>query len=221
MPHSRSLVATQPAMEEALEADRKFLAALQELIIISTDVVDTSVDTLIARPTLCAEFIRKLQKTGAYWDDHEDWPGRDWYVDILMAVATLNRVLDWWQAEKGFWNFDDDADEPLAFVLRPARETPHFDLEPSDVAVSPMLLPARDHPAATTDLTLLPGERSQGRQVVAKASDQRADETVQAIDELKILAEQAKSINIVMELSLQGQEILYVNDAIFEVIGYV
>jgi serine/threonine-protein kinase RIM15 len=44
-------------------------------------------------------------------------------------------------------------------------------------------------------------------------------QTTQAIQDLRTLAEQVKSINIVMELSLQGEEILYVNDAIYEVLG--
>lgn len=225
MPQTRSLLAAQPALEEALEADRKFLAALQDLIILSADVMDASVDSLISRPKRCAEFIQQLQKTGQYWDDHEDWPGRDWYVDILMAVATLNRVLDWWEAEKGFWNFDDDENEPLSFVLRPAKDTPHFDLEPvrtdQALSVSPMLLPARDPSTVTADTVALPSVGQQSDQQSAEPPDEVVDETGHAIEELRTLAEQAKSVNIVMELSLQGQEILYVNDAIFEVIGYV
>lgn len=41
----------------------------------------------------------------------------------------------------------------------------------------------------------------------------------QAIDDLKFLAEHAKSVNIVMELSLQGEIVEYVNDAVLEVLG--
>jgi len=214
-------------MEEALEADRQFLAALQELIVLATDVLETSVESLISRPTCCVEIIKKLQKTGQYWDEHEDWPGRDWYVDILMAVAGLGRVLDWWEAEKGFWKFDDDENEPLTFVMRPVKDTPQFDLEPGmsarsdhSVAASPLVLPSAVPTSAGSTLaipSLLPLEQPSP----PKEDTPSADPTAQAIEDLRTLAEQAKSINIVMELSLKGQEILYVNDAIFEVVGYV
>lgn len=226
MPHARPLVCNQPAMEEALEADRQFLAALQELIVLATDVLDTSVDSLISRPTSCAETIKKLQKTGQYWDEHEDWPGRDWYVDILMAVASLSRVLDWWQAEKGFWNFDDDQNEPLTFVVRPVKDTPQFDLGPEtssrseqhSVSTSPLVLPSAG-PSSSANILALSTLSPQEQSVQGDEPPVSADETTQAIEDLRTLAEQAKSINIVMELSLQGQEILYVNDAIFEVVG--
>ena len=43
----------------------------------------------------------------------------------------------------------------------------------------------------------------------------------QDASDLKSLAEHAKSVNIVMELGLQGEEIQYINDAIMEVTGCV
>lgn len=210
----------QPAVEDAIETNRQFLAALQELIVLSTDVLETSVDSLISRPTCCADIISKLQRTGQYWDDHEDWPGRDWYVDILMAVASLSRVLQWWEAEKGFWNFEDDPNEPLTYVFRPFKDTPQFDLGGGgSAAASPLVLPSAGPVGPGTALTLAPSESH--RQVPREDVARTTEETNQAVEDLRNLAEQAKSINIVMELSLQGQEILYVNDAIYEVVGYV
>jgi serine/threonine-protein kinase RIM15 len=210
-----------------MEADRLFLHTLQDLIVLATDILDLSVDSLVSKPTACVDIIRQLQKTGQAWDEHEGWPGRDWYVDILMAVASLGRVLDWWQAEKGFWNFeDDDANEPLSYVLRPAKETPHFDLEPgsarplSSAAVSPIALPAQDpglhDPSMSTATITLPPLDDH---IPTPPEEPAVSQTTQAIQDLRTLAEQVKSINIVMELSLQGEEILYVNDAIYEVLG--
>jgi hypothetical protein len=43
--------------------------------------------------------------------------------------------------------------------------------------------------------------------------------TGQAAEYLKFLAEHAKNVNIVMELSLEGQEVQYINNAINEVTG--
>lgn len=223
MPHVRT-TASSSFLDDGSEADRQFLHTLQNLIVLATDVLDLSVDSLVSRPTARVDIISQLQKTGQAWDEHEDWPGRDWYVDILMAVAALGRVLDWWQAEKGFWNFeDDDVSEPQSYVLRPAKETPHFDLEPvsaqplSSAGVSPIVLPAQpdlhDASMSTATITLPPLD---DHAPDIPTADSQASQWIQ---DLRTLAEQVKSINIVMELSLQGEEILYVNDAIYEVLG--
>jgi hypothetical protein len=43
-------------------------------------------------------------------------------VRVLLAVAGLSRVLEWWDAEKGFWNFEpedeDDGEEICFFATR-------------------------------------------------------------------------------------------------------
>ncbi|WVQ85691.1 hypothetical protein IAT38_007857 [Cryptococcus sp. DSM 104549] len=210
-----------------VESDRQFLATLQDLIVLATEVVDSSVSSLVSGPTPCIKIIQKLQKVGQKWEDHEDWPGREWYVDILMAVASLSRVLDWWEAEKRFWNFDEEQEnEPLLFVMKPSREEPRFDDEfraaLSDPryspAVSATMSAAGDLPPSALSLdvplsavTIGPGS---GKTAVGTTSPK-----AQAVEDLRFLAEHAKSVNIVMELSLQGEQIEYVNDAILEVIG--
>lgn len=114
---------------DAADDDRQFLQALQDLIVMATEVVDSSVHTLKSGPSSCATSIQRIQKIGAKWDEHPDWPGREWYVEILLAVANLGRVLDWWEAEKGFWNFDAETEnDQLLFVLKP-KEEQRFDHE--------------------------------------------------------------------------------------------
>jgi serine/threonine-protein kinase RIM15 len=205
--------------EEDVEADRQFLASLQELIVIATDVLESSVNSLLSKPSACTEIIQKLQRVGQNWDEHDDWPGRNWYVEILMAIAGLRRVLDWWEAEKGFWAFEDDDDhEPLLFVLKPKEES-KFDQEFKAHVDRPMVLspsqsatavrveaPSPDDHAPTTSQTVHP--------------DVGSDTPIaNQVEDLKFLAEHAKMVNIVMELGLQGEEIQYVNDAIMEVTG--
>lgn len=215
-------------LDGAPDTDRLFLTSLQDLIVLATDVLDLTVDSLISRPSACVEIVRKIQGTGQAWDEHEDWPGRAWYVDILMAVARLARVLEWWEAEKGFWNFDEDVDEPLSLLLRPTRDIPQFELEPgrSDLE-STQLFSAhsadveQDLSQSTTTVTV-PHSQVFDSPTVSAADAQEVphlDDTTQAIEDLRILAEEAQMVNIVMELSLQGEEIIYVNDAIYEVIG--
>ncbi|EIW72823.1 hypothetical protein TREMEDRAFT_25150 [Tremella mesenterica DSM 1558] len=202
-----------------------FLTALQELIVIATYVLDLSVNTLISKPSICREIVPKLQAVGQHWDERDDWPGREWYVDILMAVANLGRVLDWWEAEKGFWNFDnEDENEPLVFVLKPTREESKFDQE-FRAALSNKVSPVSSTvPEPTSAISLeLPSPAGwsgsgtyTGKTAVGPVA---GTPKAQAVEDLRFLAEHAKSVNIVMELSLQGEEIMYVNDAIMEVTG--
>ena len=207
--------------DEEAERGKEFLNALQDLIVFAQDILDMSVNTLIMRPSATSEIIQKLQSVGARWDNHDDWPGREWYVDILMAIANLNRVLDWWEAEKGFWNFDEeDGDEPILFVVKPKDES-HFDNEFAAALTEPGSSPAASYfhvsePPTTAVSLEVPSTESSGpggtaRQFVEPAKLPAAD--------LKFLAEHAKSVNIVMELGLHGEEIQYVNDAILEVTG--
>lgn len=209
--------------EDNAETNRQFLASLQELIVIATDVLESSVNSLLSKPSACTDIIQKLQRVGQNWDEHDDWPGRDWYVEILMAIAGLRRVLDWWEAEKGFWAFDEeDENEPLLFVLKPKEES-RFDQEfkaHNDRTISPMrTLPELPDTASTLE-NPTPGS-SPGNMTAKALQPESANDSAKAkgVDDLRFMAEQAKMINIVMELGLQGEEIQYVNDAILEVAG--
>ena len=215
--------------QEDTEGSKLFLTALQDLIVFAHDILDMSVNALVTRPTETTEIIQKLQQVGSRWDDHDDWPGREWYVDILMAIANLNRVLDWWEAEKGFWNFDDeDADEPIMFVVKPAavgvsRENSNFDNDfrsaLTDSGDSPLIstLQVPEPPSSAVSLEV-PSPDTSGPGGTARQLGTSTPRPLQAED-LKFLAEHAKSVNIVMELGLQGEDIQYVNDAILEVTG--
>jgi serine/threonine-protein kinase RIM15 len=229
MPTSRGPLLSSTHLEdaEAVEANRKFLATLQELIVFATDVLEMSVNSLVARPSACTEIIQKLQKVGSNWDEHDDWPGRNWYVDILMAVANLSRVLDWWEAEKGFWNFDDeDENEPIVFVMKPsnAKEESRFDqdfkaaLDRPDPSLKLTTLQLPEPPTAINVELSSPDTAGPLTSQTAVAPSSGTPKA-QAVEDLRFLAEHAKSVNIVMELSLQGEEIQYINDAIMEVTG--
>ena len=216
--------------DEHNEKNKAFLCALQDLIVLAQDVMDMNVNTLLTRPAICTEIIQKLQKVGARWDEtNNEWPGRNWYVDILMAVANLSRVLDWWEAEKGFWNFDEEhSDEPILFVVKPnaplqtAREDGQFDVPISSLSgthrsssTGPSLLFSEP---PTTSISLdLPSSDSTGPGGTARQNIPSPNHL--GADDLKFLAEHAQSVNIVMELSLRGEEIEYVNDAMLEVTG--
>ncbi|KAI9264191.1 hypothetical protein BDA99DRAFT_536917 [Phascolomyces articulosus] len=80
-----------------------FILTLQDLIALAQSVMDTPLDVFLDYKGVCAELVSNIQAIGVQWDDHPEWPCREWYVRLLLGVAALNRVLDWWEAERGFW----------------------------------------------------------------------------------------------------------------------
>ncbi len=87
---------------------------------VAMEVLDVSINALIARPGSCSLLISRIQSIGRFWDEHPEWAGRGWFIQILLAVAGLSRVVEWWEAEKGFWNFNDEEEqdaEPIRFSL--------------------------------------------------------------------------------------------------------
>ncbi|KAG9056277.1 hypothetical protein FS842_011166 [Serendipita sp. 407] len=103
-----------------------YVSTLHELIGVCTDILEMSSSTLTTKPGMGSDLVRKVQEVGRAWDNHPDWYGRTWYITVLLAVATLARVVEWFEAERQFWNFEDDDEEgeaePLTFVLKPEFE---------------------------------------------------------------------------------------------------
>lgn len=164
----------------------------------------------------------------------------------LLAVASLSRVVEWWEAEKQFWNFDEDneteLDEPLMFVTKSAEEatapTPtaaqkdsedsdldSFKLNPDDENKLRLTRPAshsrrsRDvHPKELT-LSTVPSEDT-SRSVSHAAQQDRAESArILATERLRLQAETAQNQNIVIELSLDGDHLIWVNYAWNVVVG--
>ncbi|KAJ9478431.1 Serine/threonine-protein kinase RIM15 [Pseudozyma hubeiensis] len=97
-----------------------WMQPLEELAAIAIEVLDVSINSLIARSGSCSQLISRVQSIGRFWDEHPDWAGRGWFIQILLAIAGLSRVVEWWEAEKGFWNFNDEEEqdaEPIRFIL--------------------------------------------------------------------------------------------------------
>ena len=63
-----------------------------------------SITQLTAQPKVCEALVQRIQNIGKAWDEHPDWHGRNWYVQVLLAVAGLSRVVEWWEgAERQRW----------------------------------------------------------------------------------------------------------------------
>ena len=110
-------------LDDDLDMDcehNKFMKVLQDLILISQEIIDTPLSVYISDANLCRSTVQRARQLGSQWDLNPGWDGRQWYIQFLLAVAGLSRIVEWWEAEKGFWNFDesDDENDPIRFVVR-------------------------------------------------------------------------------------------------------
>ncbi|EUC67421.1 kinase response regulator receiver domain protein [Rhizoctonia solani AG-3 Rhs1AP] len=256
-PHESQAVSSSPRagtnsrrlsrMMDYEEAVDPFMSTLHEMTAIATDVVDMSIAQITSQPKACTEIVQKVQTIGRAWDEHPDWHGRAWYVQLLLAVAGLSRVVEWWEAEKQFWNFDEDDEsemEPMVFVMKPssqpasanlssARELPEIRSPLSRASSSG----ARGTPLDTVgavsgeitseglpeNSTLLAPDVSSSTELEqaqsAQTDAEQAQENAQETETLRIQAEEAQAVTIVLELALDGEELLWTNRSWSEIIG--
>nr|GAT59960.1 serine/threonine protein [Mycena chlorophos] len=210
--------------------------ALYDLISVATDVIDMSVQQLTAQPKICESIVQRIQNIGKAWDEHPDWHGRNWYVQVLLAVASLSRVVEWWEAEKQFWNFDDkdeEMEEPLMFVTKPAEDSvpgPTPTLKRPDGEQTTGALRVSHEEEAKLRLSRPPSHNRRTRdehhkepstsqeQEPASRSNSKIlppneSARVLATERLRLQAETTQNQNIVIELSLDGDHFLWINYA--------
>jgi hypothetical protein len=89
---------------------------LQAITVIATDVIDLPNASLTSEPYACAcsKIAHRVQALGRASDEHPDWHGRTWYIQLWLAVATLSGVLEWFEAKRQFWNFDEASSTSVA-----------------------------------------------------------------------------------------------------------
>jgi serine/threonine-protein kinase RIM15 len=220
------------------------MGALYEIIGVATDITEMSITQLTAQPKLCESLVQRVQNIGKAWEEHPDWHGRNWYVQVLLAVASLSRVVEWWEAEKQFWNFDDnddEQDEPLTFVTKPADEPISMPTQPTRQLetvidnfkpqtgnenklrpTKPTSENRRSRDEQPKDLSI-PSHSAQGSHSsgAEKPRDNTESARVLATERLRLQAETAQNQNIVMELSLDGDHLIWINYAWRVVVGLV
>jgi serine/threonine-protein kinase RIM15 len=221
------------------------MSALYDIIGVATDTTEMTLTQLTAQPKLCESLVQRVQNIGKAWEEHPDWHGRNWYVQVLLAVASLSRVVEWWEAEKQFWNFDDnddEEDEPLTFVTKPAEEplsvpTPTSRHPPASQGGSLRPTPddenklrlvrplsqgrkSRDEQPKVLAISTPPREEPSPRGA-SKAVDPNESARVLATERLRLQAEMAQNQNIVVELSLDGDHFIWANYAWRIVVGCV
>ncbi|KAJ7638996.1 hypothetical protein FB45DRAFT_904448 [Roridomyces roridus] len=210
------------------------MTALYDIIGVATDITEMSIQQLTAQAKVCESLVQRIQNIGKAWDEHPDWHGRNWYVQVLLAVASLSRVVEWWEAEKQFWNFDDNDDEveePLTFVTKAADDvtvpTPtvrraegDLRLSPEDDAKLKMSRPpshtrrARDeHPREISSSSVVSHDLESHSRSASKIHQHNESARVLATERLRLQAETAQNQNIVIELSLDGDHFIWINYA--------
>ena len=214
------------------------MTTLYALIGVATDIIDMTVPQLTSQPKVCEMLVQRVQNIGKAWDEHPDWHGRNWYVQVLLAVASLSRVVEWWEAEKQFWNFDDnddEQDEPLMFVTKPVDDN-------DSVVPSPFKPPDTsalflDENKLGSAKPLSHGRKSRDEQPKSllasgaphrelekpgrggKLLDHNESARILATERLRLQAETAQNQNIILELNLDGDQLRWANYAWRVVVG--
>lgn len=213
-------------------AQSAFIVLLQEITSVASEILDTTISKLTAKPGVCAEYIAKVQQIGEAWNDNPELPCRGWYVQLLLAVAGLSRVVEWWEAEKGFWTFDDAAEidsEPILFVSKPNAEEDSPVVRGRGESVSSVPSTSALGPPAPkwSPLGISLGDENDAMEVLAEERTRQESvaagesEVKQRADDLRQAVEAIRSQTLLMELSLDGQLLQYLSSAWQDLVGCV
>lgn len=212
-------------------AESAFIVLLQEIITIATEVLDTPISKLTKTPGTCAEYISRVQQIGDAWSDNPELPCRGWYVQLLLAIAGLSRVVEWWEAEKGFWSFEegvDDSGEPILFIAKPTtEESPEPRSRGVSLSSQPSSPPTAGHqqPPVWSPLGIDLGEGAEGSEKsplrhAREPSSAPAEHDAQArVGDLHRAVDTIRAQTLLMELSLNGQLFQYLSSAWQELVG--
>ncbi|GAA5839142.1 hypothetical protein JCM3766R1_002269 [Sporobolomyces carnicolor] len=207
-------------------AEGAFIVLLQEIITVATEILDTPINKLTARPGSCAEYIGKVQQIGEAWNDNPELPCRGWYVQLLLAVAGLSRVVEWWEAEKGFWSFDegDNEDaEPIVFISKGnnSEDSPEIRARTDTLSV-PALSPGQSARWSPLGIDLgAPDDAIDARSTRSRdpTASLAPEDTKGRAEELKQAVEAITAQTLLMELSLDGQLFQYLSSAWQDLVG--
>ncbi|KAI8391144.1 uncharacterized protein BYT42DRAFT_183352 [Radiomyces spectabilis] len=216
-----------------------FVLALQDLICLSQKVLDTEVELFLENAGACAELVSLIQAVGMQWNCHPDWPCKEWYVRLLLSVAALNRVLEWWEAERNFWT------ATLASASTPSA-TAHSTHEPDNTDIESVSGISRNDESeyssslgryrrisetgsacsysGSVDTLSFPHDLATPFQISTSTSTATREDDSRIRDinghmQLQAEAERGQSRTIVMELSLSDQTVQYVSPIWRDLIG--
>jgi hypothetical protein len=213
-------------------AQSSFILLLQDIITVATEILDTPISQLTSGAGGCAEYIQRVQQIGKAWDDNPELACRGWYVQLLLAVAGLSRVVEWWEAERGFWTFgdaeeDEDA-EPILFVAKPTIEEPSMEFRAPMQTLSPVPMTELGSRSSSGGKYSLLGidlgahsrdPEDTAEPILSGQPSPTEDTAQQHAEELRQEVEEVRSQTLLMELSLDGQVFEYLSSAWQDLVG--
>lgn len=164
-------------------------------------------------------------------------------MQILLALASLTRVVEWWEAENKFWNFTEEGDlteakdgedEPFLFVLKPESDENDTFKPTSPFALDHHYLKEQDPKAlmvrdeyrtrfSPSKPSSLSGRQSRDEtareQTLSKPQDPAP--RFQTAETLREVTDFARYTTIFLELAADGDHVVSVNLAWRVVVGYV
>lgn len=190
-----------------------FILTLQELITLAQNVMDTSLDEILETSGACAVAVSKLQAIGSRWDAHHEWPCREWYVRLLLGIAALNRVVEWWAAERGFWSAPGSATA--------ASSVPDSDAETEDMESISNVSKIETDDDDDDNVRIFADETAKDVQSLTGESYDASVGEYEVLDDLQLQKEAERSQNstIIVELSLGTTAIQYVSPVWLDVVG--
>jgi hypothetical protein len=215
-----------------------FILRLQDLISVAQNVMDTSLDEIIETSGACAEAVAKIQAIGIQWDVNPEWPCREWYVRLLLGIAALNRVVEWWAAERGFWTSSGTAcgssNSAGGGIMTAISSVAPSDTEGDDMdTVSNLSRMEETEDEEESHMSLDEAESQRSVSTRMKINDEsnsrfpvyedeyNNDMEDEHLDSSKLQeeAERSQSSTIIVELSLQTTIVQYVSPVWLEVVG--
>lgn len=218
-----------------------FILTLQDLICLAQSVLDTDLEIFLENSGACADTVSNIQAVGTQWDFHKEWPCKEWYVRLLLNVAALNRVVEWWQAEKSFWAASSANITPTTTTSSTSTTNTVTPLsKPVTVHSTPGSAPGGFQNTVSSLAPLLQQQPLKESDLVAEVSNESTfddrprvprtrdssvfsiymqNEDDEEVCQLQEEAEIGQSNTIVMELSLDSPTIQYLSPVWHDVIG--
>ncbi|RUS14016.1 hypothetical protein BC937DRAFT_94470, partial [Endogone sp. FLAS-F59071] len=146
---------------------------------------------------------------GVQWDQNPNWPCRGWYVRLLLGVAALNRIVEWWEAEKGFWSvaegeFSGESEsDGTAFGISVVEDSE--DSETVGEIYDPV------NKERLSGLGIREGMDGSNETVVQHNKHDNK--------QLQIAAERGQSMTMVMELTLKDEQLRYLSPVWKDLVG--
>lgn len=235
--------AASPAQDKAVREHNPFEDALHRLISVAQRVLDMDAPSLMTDARKVRDTIDDIRDIQQKWDLHPDWPCKPYVMRLLMAFASVARVVEQLGEDERWWGYlvgqhgreqstliDDEhgpafrapagkADVDSAHSGAPSGRRPSFasimSLESAD---SPAMHASKQSMGPVQTAAALREEKrdqSSPRRIGAHSSDRQWSSL-----DLNAATEESKTLTVLMEMNIETGVVVYVSPSCLEVLGY-